>query len=131
MNILKRYLRLENEHEHYQRRLQLLCSITHQKQEELKNCLDHIHRLMASNEGTCEQSITKVNNEGFIQCFYNHGDHLGLIPLEEYSLTNNKDDETIENEFEDDSLLQRLKLIRPGRLKIATKTIDEDNQQYL
>ncbi|UJR27861.1 hypothetical protein I4U23_009126 [Adineta vaga] len=115
---IQRYHRLRNEYEHYDRRYQMLHSITIQKQDELENLINYINQLLILVEDRRNISIRKNDSTN---CVYDHGDHSTMSPLisiERYST--NRNEESDDDDDDDDPLLQRLKLTKPSRLKSSS-----------
>jgi hypothetical protein len=130
LTTLQRSFRRHNEYEHYQHREHLLHIITQQKRDELEHVIDHINRLLLEDE-----RILDGHHRSLSTCAFDHGDHNGTIVFEpctsmltdENNDNNDRDDddddaeEEEEDEDEDmsenDSLLRRLKLTKPSRLK--------------
>ncbi len=113
MTTIQRYHRLKTEYDHYERRHKMLYSISVQKQDELEKLINHISQLLSlENELT---SSIKTDRE----CVYDHGDHPSMPSI--FSLEKFSFDE--DEESDDDPLLQRLKLIKPTRLKTSSRQI--------
>ena len=116
ITILQRYYRLRHEYEHYDRRHQMLQSITTQKQDELENLTHHIHQSLLILE---DQRIISIRKDEYFQrkpstYVYDHGDHLTTSHLRSSEQPSTGDDTQSDD---DDPLLQRLKLTKPSRLK--------------
>jgi len=113
MTTIQRYYRWKNEFDHYERRHQMLHSITLQKRDELEKLVNHINQLLLlENKRTVS---LKTNN----RCVYDHGDHQSMPSILSLEKILIDDDE----ESDDDPLLQRLKLTKPTRLKVSSRQI--------
>ncbi|CAF2740090.1 unnamed protein product [Rotaria sp. Silwood2] len=127
MTTLQRYNHLRNEYNHYKRRFKMLHSIAIQKQDELKNSINHInHLLLLENQMNISIQPNKQVQIRPYFCIYDHGDHSYISPivsLEKFLIDEESDD--------DDPLLQRLKLTKPSRLKSSSRKIIHTNNTII
>ena len=121
LTTMQRYHRLRSEYNHYKRRHNMLLSITTQKQDEHEHLTHHINQLLVLLENQANSSIQ--SNEqyqiGSSIRVYDRGDYSKTLSTISLEACSTDEDEESDN----DSLLQRLKLIKPGRLKTSSKQI--------
>ena len=123
MTTIQRHDRLKNEYDHYERRHRTLQSIACQKRDELEKLVNHINQLLLLEEKRTDPR-RKEN-----PCVYDHGDHPSMpsmFSLEKYVMDDDNEEQQEEEESDDDPLLQRLKLIKPTRLKLSSRQLSNN-----